>query len=388
MATVRSPLLEGRDADVPPAPFTSALQVSTCPSGGGDTVIELPQTIAHRGYRAAYPENTLAAFRAAIAVGSHALETDLHLSRDGVVVLSHDATLQRCFGRKERIADCDWDFLRTLRTLRAPHEPMPRLVDLLQDLARPELQHVWLLLDIKRDDDPDELIDSLAAAFASVPSAKPWNQRILLGCWNTTYVDVCRELLPGFPIAYIGWSLLYARKLLRVPNVHFNINYNVLVGPCGSRFVAAARAARRHVFVWTVNDEAWMEWSIRKTFDGVITDDPKLFLDVCERWGSGGGEVIGGRDKEASGSDESEGEEKGAERPPVLGVASVPRLPSDWVLPAPQPLLRVPPRGPIRRLARVALWNLLASVLTPLLFYYSGAMARKRRAKARPHRTP
>jgi len=49
----------------------------------------LPQAIAHRGYKAAYPENSMAAFVAAVEVGAHAIETDLHISKDGVVVLSH-----------------------------------------------------------------------------------------------------------------------------------------------------------------------------------------------------------------------------------------------------------------------------------------------------------
>jgi hypothetical protein len=50
---------------------------------------KLPQTIAHRGYNKCYPENTLRAFRGAVEAGSHAIETDLHLSKDGVVVISH-----------------------------------------------------------------------------------------------------------------------------------------------------------------------------------------------------------------------------------------------------------------------------------------------------------
>ena len=56
-------------------------------SGRGN--IKTPQCIAHRGYKAKQPENTMAAFRVAAAVGTDAIETDLHLSRDGVVVLSH-----------------------------------------------------------------------------------------------------------------------------------------------------------------------------------------------------------------------------------------------------------------------------------------------------------
>lgn len=70
------------------ASFTSAYS-----AGRGSDRRSLPQAIAHRGYKAVYPENTLDAFRGALAVGAHALETDLHLSRDGVVVLSHVCAL-------------------------------------------------------------------------------------------------------------------------------------------------------------------------------------------------------------------------------------------------------------------------------------------------------
>lgn len=49
----------------------------------------MPQAIAHRGFKARYPENTMAAFRAAVEAGAHAIETDVHLTKDGIVVLSH-----------------------------------------------------------------------------------------------------------------------------------------------------------------------------------------------------------------------------------------------------------------------------------------------------------
>lgn len=49
----------------------------------------LPQIIAHRGYKAMCPENSMAAFRAAVEAGVHCIETDVHVTRDNVVVLSH-----------------------------------------------------------------------------------------------------------------------------------------------------------------------------------------------------------------------------------------------------------------------------------------------------------
>lgn len=109
----------------------------------------VPQTIGHRGFKAIAPENTMAAFRAAVDAGVEAIETDLHLTRDGVVVLCHDETLQRCYGNKAKVRDLDWSDISELRTLREPHEPMPRLVDLLSYLNEPGLESIWLMLDIK-----------------------------------------------------------------------------------------------------------------------------------------------------------------------------------------------------------------------------------------------
>ena len=59
-----------------------------------------------------------------------------------------------------------------------------------------------------------------------------------------------------------------------------------LAGPLGRGLVRDAHAApaRRAVYGWTVNEAAWMEWSIERGLDGVITDDPALFRDVCDRW--------------------------------------------------------------------------------------------------------
>ena len=54
-----------------------------------------PQTISHRGFKAKHPENTMKAFEGAVEVGTHAIETDIHLSKDNVVVLSHARRLPK-----------------------------------------------------------------------------------------------------------------------------------------------------------------------------------------------------------------------------------------------------------------------------------------------------
>ncbi|KAF4304528.1 Glycerophosphoryl diester phosphodiesterase [Botryosphaeria dothidea] len=259
-------------------------------SAAAKSTRQLPQAIAHRGYKAKFPENTMAAFSGAIDVGAHAIETDVHLSKDGVVVLSHDPSLERCFGRKEKIIDCDWEFLSTLRTKAKagqPSEPMPRLSDLLEFMTKPGNENLWVLLDIKRDNNLDDVMRLIAETIASVPasSSRPWTQRVVLGVWSPKYLPFISKYMPEFPMTYISFSLPCAWYFLEhVPRISFNMYAPALVGPIGAAFRKKANRLHRPVFAWTVNKERMMEWSIAKGLDGVVTDEPLKFLEVCKRW--------------------------------------------------------------------------------------------------------
>lgn len=102
--------------------------------------------------------------------------------------------------------DCDWEYLKTLRTLKEPRQPMPRFKDLLEYLATPGLEDIWLLLDIKvllpdlkdavmgdkaklaqLNKHADDLFRAIAATMADVKASRPWNQRVLVGCWAVSF---------------------------------------------------------------------------------------------------------------------------------------------------------------------------------------------------------
>lgn len=72
---------------------------------------------------------------------------------------------------------------------------MCRLSDVLEFLAEPGNESIWMLLDIKIDDPPAEMIPKIAATIASVPRGK-WEQRIVLGCWR---VSPCSFILRAVP---------------------------------------------------------------------------------------------------------------------------------------------------------------------------------------------
>lgn len=117
--------------------------------------------------------------------------------------------------------------------------------------------------------------------------SRPWSNRIVLGCWAAKYVPLCSRYLPGFPISHIGFSTLIASYFFTVPNVSFNMQQAILMTPWGRLFIRKAQHDQRPVYAWTVNQESRMRWDIRQGLDGVITDDPKVFLEVRRSWHEG-----------------------------------------------------------------------------------------------------
>lgn len=118
-------------------------------------------------------------------------------------------------------------------------------------------------------------------------SSRPWQSRIVLGVWAAKYLTLCAHHLPGFPISYIGFSPIVASYFFTVPNISFNMQQSPLMTPWGRMFIRKAQCDGRPVYAWTVNDVSRMRWDIRQGLDGVITDDPKTFVEVRDSWHEG-----------------------------------------------------------------------------------------------------
>ncbi|KAI5291782.1 hypothetical protein KEM54_000018 [Ascosphaera aggregata] len=247
----------------------------------------LPQTVAHRGYKGQCPENSMLAFEMGVKAGANALECDMHLSKDGVVVVNHDNTIKRCHGVDRKVIDCDWDYLSTLKSIAEPHVAIPRLSDLLQWLAVPEREHIWVYVELKLHDDAGALVKGVSDVLASVPStpSRPWNTRIMLGIWTANYLSHIERYLPTYTISLLTPSLTYASCFLSIPQItSFSVNFFLLYSPAGSKFLADAHAAGKAVYAWTVNKPRVMNAAIRSNLDGVVTDEVDMYVKIREEW--------------------------------------------------------------------------------------------------------
>jgi glycerophosphoryl diester phosphodiesterase len=253
-----------------------------------------PRAIAHRGASGDYPENTLAAFRAAAQAGAPYFELDVHMTRDGVVVVSHDAELGRTCGRDAAIrdltlaelkqADAGWGFSPTAPSAGAENGKFPYRgrgieVPALAEVfaAFPERRYV---IEIKQSE------PSLAAPLLDVIERAGMRRRVLVASEDDAPIDEMRALAPwlptGFPYREIVAFMMslapgaepYEPRgdALQIPPEHEGWR---LVTP---QSVAAAHRAGAEMHVWTVNDVAEMRAMLALGVDGIITDYPARLL--------------------------------------------------------------------------------------------------------------
>jgi glycerophosphoryl diester phosphodiesterase len=132
--------------------FSLGLTVSMSAAAASAPVLPTRGIAAHRGGAATHPENTLPAFAEAVRLGAHMIELDVAISRDGVLVLMHDATVNRTTDGKGKVNDLTLAELKRLdagawKDRRFAGTRVPTLAEALAMMPR----NVWLNVDFKAD---------------------------------------------------------------------------------------------------------------------------------------------------------------------------------------------------------------------------------------------
>jgi glycerophosphoryl diester phosphodiesterase len=244
--------------------------------------VSRPQVFAHRGGAALRPENTLLAFDHGLSLGADGLEFDVHLSRDGVVVVHHDRTLERTTNGRGPLAALSADELGRLDAghafegFRGAAGGVPTLEAVLRRYPVP------LIIELKVNE-PElarKTIDAVRAAGAV--------ERVALGSFGTRVLRAARTYEPAIRTGssreetrlalYRSWIHCPVR---RPPYQEFQVpELSGSTRVVSSRFVRYAHEAGIAVHVWTVNDPADMQRLLDWGVDGLISDRPDLAVEV------------------------------------------------------------------------------------------------------------
>lgn len=239
-----------------------------------------PLPFAHRGGTETAPENTWAAFEAAVALGYRYLETDAHATADGVLAAFHDDTLDRLSDRRGRISALPWAEVTQARI--GDGHAVPKLEDLLG--AWPDIR---INIDPKSDAAAALLPDLLRRTGAidrvcvgSFSDARTARVRAAVGprlCTSTGPRATAR-------LRFTSWGApvgsRYAEGCAQVP-----IRWHGLP-VVDRRFVATAHRLGLQVHVWTVDDPGEMCRLLDLGVDGLITDRPSVLKRVLEERGA------------------------------------------------------------------------------------------------------
>ncbi|EKM79843.1 hypothetical protein AGABI1DRAFT_127527 [Agaricus bisporus var. burnettii JB137-S8] len=246
----------------------------------------LPDCWGHRGASGRFPENTIASFEAAIRDGSDGIESDVHVSADGVVLMFHDPDLSRTTSSTGWIKERNWygeNGMEQVRTVKEPKQAIPTFSETIELLMRPENQHVQFNVDIKVHNDPERLFKLMHEIISMQPS---WDSllapRILLGLWHPKFIRPAMNILPYCKRAYLGNSVYIAMKYFWDHVDAFSIAFACLANTEGERFRQRCREAGKYLMVWTVNEPAYMMEAARWGVGGIITDVTNTWLELRE----------------------------------------------------------------------------------------------------------
>lgn len=245
------------------------------------------EIIAHRGASFDAPENTLAAMKLAWEQNADAIELDLWLSKDGRLVVFHDADAKRIGGDPRKIAALTWEEVQKLdvgswKNARFKGERIPTLESILATIPKgrravleikcgpeivPELKRV---LDASRRS-ADELaiisfnFESLAKSKAAFPRIEHY---FLHGYKKDAATGRLPELKP----------LIDRAKSARFDGLNLHFDW-----PITREFVAEVKSAKLKMLVWTVNDAAVAKRLAAAGVDAITTDRPAWLRQQLEK---------------------------------------------------------------------------------------------------------
>lgn len=243
--------------------------------------------IAHRGGALGAPENTVAAFADAVAHGFNVLETDVHATRDGVLVVSHDATLARVAGDPRPIAALS---AADVAQLRVGGEPVPTLVELLASFPTARFS-----IDLKADaavapmlrlmrDDPGVLDRLVIGSFRSARVDAVRAEFGRRACTMATPREVARLLVAARtgrrPRPIVADCAAVPE---RWPGSHLGDTGWLRVGE--ARLLALASELGVPMHVWTVNDADRVRALLAMGVSGIVTDELVMLRGVLEAAG-------------------------------------------------------------------------------------------------------
>ncbi len=235
--------------------------------------------VAHRGASGLAPENTIVAFEKAVELGADALELDLHLTRDGELVVIHDETLDRTTDGRGPVHERSLDELKRLDAGRwfgqaFAGQRIPTLTEVLDRFAGT----LPLALELKAGSAVFPGIEEAVVAALRRHSAV---EQVAVASFDHFALLRLKEIEPA-----LRTGMLMVGRPVSVPAIAHACRAEAVALEASfvtETEVGACRAAGLQLLAWVVNEPRRMRHLLALGVDGIITDRPDLMRDILER---------------------------------------------------------------------------------------------------------
>lgn len=249
-----------------------------------------PIAFAHRGGARLWPENTLLAFEKAIEAGCRFIETDVHMTRDGTIVVHHDPSVERTTDGRGHVRNMS---LAELRRLDAGHWFTRDGVDYPyrhRSLRVPTLEEaVSLDPEVRFNVDIKQRTPPMVEALWRFIDQRGLHERFLIASEDHATLQAFRALARGTVatsasrrevLTFLGAARARLERTLPVAFEALQVPWRAMgMTVVDPRFVQAAHRRGVQVHVWTVDERADMRRLLDLEIDGIMSDRPDVLLD-------------------------------------------------------------------------------------------------------------
>ena len=240
-----------------------------------------PLSIAHRGFSACCPENTLAAFRGAIDTGAPMIELDVNLSKDRQLVVIHDETVDRTTNGSGAVNAFTLKQLSRLDAgswfhPRFAGERIPALDEVLKQVA--PRAHINIEIKSHQSTVPG-LIGRIEQRVINLVSARRVKKRVLISSFDQTVLKRIKQLDPAMDVALISKQSPLKETVACCIELGV-FSYHPLLASIDRDLVAALHRADVYVFPWNVEVAGDIKRAFSLGVDGLIAKDPAMVLEI------------------------------------------------------------------------------------------------------------
>lgn len=233
---------------------------------------ERPGIVAHRGDSTRAPENTLPAFELTLPEQPEWVELDVHETKDGVIVVSHDDDLSRVAGKKLFIHDLTYEELAACDVGSWFDEEFSDVrISTLDEVLKLYKDTIPVQIEIKPTGYETELEEHVLQVVRDNGMA----DQVILTCLQPQPLQRVKQLAPEIRTAYsmfVAWG--------HIEEMDFSDCFSIEEGNVTKSLVDQIHRAGKRVFAWTVNSEDHVQYLVDCGVDGILTDDP-IMLDAA-----------------------------------------------------------------------------------------------------------